>query len=119
MSTELSPQTRAHIREAAQGIARTLSGPELAAYASAAREAIDGLRKSCKSDADAARIASNLTNVFANLQITPVQSVSQILDNTITMYALAAGSLAGEYELPAEDATSPAGDAWSPSGRYL
>lgn len=101
MPDERTVQERA--RRFAEGVSSTLSEPERLKIGHAAHTVIEGLREICDSDESCAKVAMAFSQLIALLQVTPLNDAVVAMDNTVSAYALAAGSLAGVYVLPEQE----------------
>lgn len=62
---------------------------------------VEGLRHICDGNDDiAVKVALTVTRLMAVLLNTDFQFTAETVDNSMTAYAMAAGALAGGYELP-------------------
>jgi hypothetical protein len=109
-------------RELAEGMSELLTAKEQALANEHASSVVEGLREICESDASASKVAAAFTKLLALLQCQPLQYAGESIDHTIAAYALAAGNLAGVYDLP--EVTDPApkanpSPAPEPAGMYL
>jgi hypothetical protein len=110
----LDDARRHRARVMAAGLESASASPEeLATWKKMARGAMDGLREEFGPlglDDDAiAWIAFNVTKVYAAIAALSVGSVGSTLDTSMSIYGMAAGALAGVYELP-EDTGTPGRD---------
>lgn len=99
MDTEM----RESARQLAEGISATLSDTEKLELGAVAREVVAGLTDSLSAPQDAVIFAMATARNLAMLQTTPLQRVGKIIDDSMVVYALAAGAAAGVFTLPAEE----------------
>lgn len=93
-------QTREAMRQQTEGESALLSDDQRLRYGLHARHVAEGFGRYAKDDLSGAVIASTIASILLGLLRMPVGQLTRALDQSVTVYTLAAGSLAGVYELP-------------------
>lgn len=94
-------------RKLAESLSSTLSDAERDAYGKSAAWVAEGLRKFADESQSPAEVAVRLSHVLvrmlAEAQQMPLMEASDFCQQNMIAYALAAGNVAGVYDLPSED----------------
>lgn len=96
----LNAETKEGIRRAAERCSSSLSDAERETKGQAAHRVKDSLREMGFTDNDAASAAYMVAALMAVLNGSRVRELVELVEGTMDSYMLAAGSLAGVYELP-------------------
>lgn len=116
------PDTNTDFAEQLRGLSGDIldrfSAEEIKDFIPEIRRLSAGFRETCKSDNDAAACASAVARVVANFEMTPLAAITKALEVTVSIYGLVAASLAGVYDLPAEEGAA-APEAAALVGQYL
>lgn len=103
----LRPENKEGIRQAAERCSSLLSDKEREQKGQAAHRVKDSLREMGFTDDDAASAAYMVAALFAALNGASVRNLAELVEGTMDSYMLAAGSLAGVYELPLRRGDEP------------
>lgn len=104
----MAAETLEASRKLAESLSSTLGDEERAGMAAAAAYVVEGMRLFC-TEADskeevAVRMAHVIARMLAEVQRTSLMEASDFCGQNMLAYGLAAGALAGVYELPGVDA---------------
>lgn len=100
ITDEQRERIREMSRRLANGSAARISDADMPRIVAGVHEISEGLIQITESREGAANVAATFSTLLSSLVELPLYDVGQVLQDTILAYGLAAGHVAGVYDLP-------------------